>query len=61
MRQTVSTVIEHTTKEVLEERARLEGIPLSRYIRQVLEAHERAPFKTKQEQRADIDAAFADD
>lgn len=61
MRQTVSTVIEHTTKEVLEERARIEGIPLSRYIRQVLEAHERAPFKSKQQQLEELEASFRDD
>ena len=43
MRQTISAVIEHTTKEVLEERAKAEGMPLSRYIRKVLEQHERQP------------------
>lgn len=49
MRQTISAVIEHTTKQVLEDRARLEGMPLSRYIRKVLEDHERAEYKSSED------------
>ena len=54
MRQTISAVIEHTTKEVLEARARDCGMPLSRYIRQVLEQHENSPYKTKAEKQEDV-------
>jgi hypothetical protein len=54
MRQTISAVIEHTTKEVLEARARDCGMPLSRYIRKVLEQHENTPYVTKAEKAAEV-------
>lgn len=63
MRQNVSTVIKHTTKLVLEERATQEGLTLSRYIRKVLEQHEKQPYTrppTKDETLAQIEAAFGD-
>lgn len=61
MRQNVTTVIEHTTKEVLEARAKANGTTLSRYIRKVLEEHERAPFMSKEEKVASIADQFGDD
>lgn len=61
MRQTISAVIEHTTKEVLEERAKAEGMPLSRYIRKVLEQHEHQPYVSKEQRLAELEAAFGDE
>lgn len=63
MRQNVSTVIEHTTKLVLEERATQEGLTLSRYIRKVLEQHEKQPYArplTKDETLTQIEDAFGE-
>ncbi len=61
MRQTISAVIEHTTKNVLEERARIEGMPLSRYIRKVLEHHERQPYESKADVISRINQEYGDD
>ena len=58
MRQTVSTVIEHTTKDVLEDRARQDGLPLSRYIRTVLEKHAQTPFVSREQQRLQIEREY---
>jgi hypothetical protein len=61
MRQTISAVVEHTTKEALEDRARQDGVPLSRYVRNVLENHVRTPFVSKAQLIAQMEQMFEEE